>query len=59
MEQVGIIGCLRGCRSTLATAIEFARTRRTFGKRLIDHQALTVSLDYELQIMGGLMIFQF
>eukprot|EP01006_Ploeotia_vitrea_P001123 TRINITY_DN104249_c0_g1_i1.p1 TRINITY_DN104249_c0_g1~~TRINITY_DN104249_c0_g1_i1.p1 ORF type:complete len:412 (+),score=39.69 TRINITY_DN104249_c0_g1_i1:20-1255(+) len=31
---------LRGCRLALEITIEYARKRRTFGKRLIDHQVI-------------------
>mmetsp|Transcript_4237 Transcript_4237/g.11836 ORF Transcript_4237/g.11836 Transcript_4237/m.11836 type:complete len:414 (-) Transcript_4237:810-2051(-) len=37
---VAIIGVIRGCRSCIQIAIEFARKRKTFGKRLIDHQVI-------------------
>jgi len=39
-RMVAIYGGSRGCRGCCATAIEFARERNTFGKRLIDHQAI-------------------
>merc|ERR1712226_1594647 len=37
---IGIIGCTRSSRGMIKSAIEFARERKTFGKRLIDHQVI-------------------
>jgi acyl-CoA dehydrogenase len=39
-RMVGIYGVMRGSRGCLEIAIDFARKRRTFGKRLIDHQVI-------------------
>jgi alkylation response protein AidB-like acyl-CoA dehydrogenase len=36
----GIVMSSRGCRSFLSEAIRYARVRKTFGKRLIDHQVI-------------------
>lgn len=37
-RMTGIIASARGARGVLKIAIEYARERKTFGKRLIDHQ---------------------
>mmetsp|Transcript_37758 Transcript_37758/g.52326 ORF Transcript_37758/g.52326 Transcript_37758/m.52326 type:complete len:414 (+) Transcript_37758:116-1357(+) len=37
---VAIAGVIRGCRSCIQTAVDFARKRKTFGKRLISHQVI-------------------
>ena len=39
-RMYGIIGPARGARGALHLAVEYARQRRTFGKRLIDHQVI-------------------
>lgn len=39
-RMVGVIGCTRSARSMVEIAITFARERKTFGKRLIDHQVI-------------------
>lgn len=39
-RMVGIYGTNRGSRGCLEVAIDFARKRKTFGKRLIDHQVI-------------------
>lgn len=37
---IGIVGASRAARACLAEAIKYARQRKTFGKRLIDHQVI-------------------
>jgi len=37
---VGIVKTIRGCRSCIEEAIKYARLRKTFGKRLVEHQVI-------------------
>lgn len=37
---VAFVAATRACRSVIQTAVEYARSRKTFGKRLIDHQVI-------------------
>jgi alkylation response protein AidB-like acyl-CoA dehydrogenase len=39
-RMIAIFGAIRGCRGSISTAVEYARERVTFGKRLIDHQTI-------------------
>lgn len=39
-RMVGIVGACRASRSAIEESIKYARERKTFGKRLIDHQVL-------------------
>eukprot|EP00808_Paulinella_micropora_P020153 g78775.t1 len=39
-RMTSLIGSCRGARECIQIAIEYARERKTFGKRLIDHQVI-------------------
>jgi len=38
---VAVVSSVRVARTAMTIGIEYGRTRRTFGKRLVDHQAIT------------------
>lgn len=49
-RMCAIASSLRGCRAALAIAIEFARNRKTFQKRLIDHQVIRHKISHMIRL---------